>query len=186
MVPSAKLETLMDMTDQTFEKAKGHFVLALDHISKERWTDAERELETSLRLMPNRVSTRTNLCATLVKLKKFREARELIEETQAIDPLNPELNLNQGLLFSEEGRHEEALASYNRAIELKPDYAEAWSNRGVALGDLRRHEEALASYERAIELKPDYAEAWSNRGITLNDLQRHEDALASYDRAIAC
>jgi len=105
--------------------------------------------------MPNRVSTRTNLCATLVKLKKFREARELIEETLAIDPENPELNLNQGLLFSEDGRHEEALTSYDRSIALKPDYAEAWSDRGNALGDLRRHEEALVSYERSIELKPD-------------------------------
>jgi len=145
----------MDITDRDFESAKEHFVLALDHISRECWADAEKELKTSLELMPNRVSTRTNLCATLVKLKKFREARELIEETLAIDPENPELNLNQGLLFSEDGRHEEALTSYERAIELKPDYAEAWSNRGNALGDLRRHEEALVSYERSIELKPD-------------------------------
>ncbi|MBM3302583.1 MAG: glycosyltransferase family protein, partial [Deltaproteobacteria bacterium] len=70
------------------------------------------------------------------------------------------------------------------SIELKPDYAEAWSNRGNALNDLRHHEEALASCERAIELKPDSAEAWINRGVALGDLRRHEEALASYDRSI--
>jgi len=174
----------MNIKDPTFEKAKEHFVLALDHIAKERWADAEGELRASLKFMPSRVSTRTNLCATLIKLEKFREAMDLVKETLALDTKNPELSLNQGLLFSKEGQHEEALTSYERAIELKPDYAEAWSNRGVALNDLRHPEEALASYDRAIELKPDYAEAWSNRGVALNDLRRHEEALVSHDRAI--
>jgi tetratricopeptide (TPR) repeat protein len=64
-------------------------------------------------------------------------------------------------------RHGEALASYERAIELKPDYAVAWRNRGSALDDAKRHEEALASFERAIELKPDYAEAHWNKSLAL-------------------
>jgi len=145
----------MQESSLIFEKAKEHFLLALDHISRERWNDAEKELKTSLSFIPNRISTLTNLCATLIKLRKFREARELIKKTQAIDPENPELSLNQGLLFSEEGHHEEALVGCERAIELKPDYAEAWTNRGSALNALRRHEEALASYERAIALKSD-------------------------------
>jgi len=174
----------MDITDPTFEKAKEHFVFALDHISKERWDDAEKELKKSLNYLPNRVSTIINLCATLIKLKKFREASNLIERARTINPCNAELILNQGLLYAENKRYLEALASYEQAIELKPEYAEAWSNRGVALNDLRRHEEALASYEQAIELKPEYAEAWSNRGVALNDLRRHEEALASYERAI--
>ena len=54
-------------------------------------------------------------------------------------------------------RPAEALASYDRAIALKPDYAEAHNNRGNALRDLKRPEEALASYDRAIALKPDFA-----------------------------
>src|SRR5262249_29424109 len=80
---------------------------------------------------------------------------------------------------------EEALASCDKAIALKPDYAEAYNNRGNALNELRRLEEALASYDRAIAFKPDYAEAYYNRGNALNALKRHEEAVASYDRAIA-
>ena len=52
-------------------------------------------------------------------------------------------------------RFEDALASYDKAIALKPDYAEAYNNRGNALKDLKRFEEALASYDKAIALKPD-------------------------------
>ena len=61
-------------------------------------------------------------------------------------------------------RPAEALASYDMAIALKPDFAEAYSNRGNALWDLQRPVEALASYDKAIALKPDYAEAYDNRG----------------------
>jgi tetratricopeptide (TPR) repeat protein len=62
---------------------------------------------------------------------------------------------------------EEAIASYDKALEIKPDYHEAWNNRGNALGDLGRLEEAIASYDKALEIKPDYHEAWYNRGIAL-------------------
>jgi hypothetical protein len=75
--------------------------------------------------------------------------------------------------------------SYERAIALKPDYAEAYNNRGIALGALDRPADALQSYERAIALRPDYAEAFYNRGNALRELHRHRDAVQSYERAIA-
>jgi len=177
-------QTPMQESDSMFQKAKEHFLLALDHISKKSWDEAEKELQISLDYIPNRISTLTNLCATLIKQKKFQEASNLIKKARTIDPENVELILNHGLLLAEEKQYVEAVASYDRAIELKPDYAEAWSNRGIALNELKRHEEALASYERSIELNPDYAEAWSNRGNALNDLKRHEEALASHDRCL--
>ena len=57
-----------------------------------------------------------------------------------------------------------ALASYDRALTVRPDYAEALSNRGITLQELKRFEEALASYDRALTVRPDYAEALYNRG----------------------
>ncbi len=155
----------MQVSELIFKKAKEHFFLALNHILEENWIGAERELKISLQYVPNRVSTITNLCATLIKLKKVEEAGDLIEKALTLDPENSELLLNKGILFSEKKRYSDALASYERSIELKPDYAEAWNNRGVALNDLKRHDEALASYERSIELKPDYAEAIYNKAL---------------------
>jgi tetratricopeptide (TPR) repeat protein len=81
-------------------------------------------------------------------------------------------------------RYEEAIASYDKAVEIKPDYSDAWINRGNALAVLKRYEEASASYDKAIQFKPDDSEAWYNRGVALDDLKRYEEALASYDKAI--
>jgi len=53
------------------------------------------------------------------------------------------------------GRHEEALASYDRAIVLKPDYVEAYQGRGFSLLNRGRHEAAIASFDQAIALKAD-------------------------------
>jgi tetratricopeptide (TPR) repeat protein len=79
---------------------------------------------------------------------------------------------------------EEAIASYDQAIELKPDYASAWNNRGIALSSLGELEQAIASFDKAIELQPDYASAWYNRGIALSSLGELEQAIASFDKAI--
>ena len=78
---------------------------------------------------------------------------------------------NRGNALNAMGRHEEALASYERALALKPDYTEAHNNRGNALLDLNRPAEALADYELAIAHKP-FAFALVNRGSALHYLDR--------------
>jgi tetratricopeptide (TPR) repeat protein len=82
------------------------------------------------------------------------------------------------------GDFEGAIASWDKALEFKPDLHEAWYNRGVALGNLGRLEEARSSCDKALEIKPDLHEVWNNRGLALNDLGRLEDARSSYDKAL--
>ena len=67
-------------------------------------------------------------------------------------------------------RFEEALVSYDRALTLRPDFAEALLNRGASLHELERFDEALASYNRALTLRPNFAEAHNNLGNTFGRL----------------
>jgi tetratricopeptide (TPR) repeat protein len=68
------------------------------------------------------------------------------------------------------GRLDDAIVSFDRAIEFKPNYYEAWCSRGNVLDKLGRLDAAIASHDKAIEFKPNYHEAWNNRGITLDKL----------------
>ena len=61
---------------------------------------------------------------------------------------------NRGTALGDLKRSEEALASYDQAIALKPDYAEAHYNRGLAMMQLKRPEKALASCDQAIAMNP--------------------------------
>ena len=53
------------------------------------------------------------------------------------------------------GEIEESIASYRKAIEVKPDFADAYLNLGVVLNEKGEVEESIASYRKAIEVKPD-------------------------------
>ncbi len=87
--------------------------------------------------------------------------------------------------LKDERRFAEALAAFDSAIALKPDYAQAHNGRGIVLAYVDRPAEAVGSFDRAIALKPDYAEAHNNRALVLQDLGQFEEALSSLDRAIA-
>ncbi len=82
-------------------------------------------------------------------------------------------------------RLEEALASYDKALAIKPDYADALYNRGNTLKELGRGEEAVASYDKALAIRPNHADAYNNRGNALLQIRRPAEALASYDKALA-
>jgi tetratricopeptide (TPR) repeat protein len=60
--------------------------------------------------------------------------------------------------------YENAIRSYDRAIEINPNYAEAYLNRGIAYRNLKDYQNAIRSYDRAIEINPNDAEAYFNRG----------------------
>ncbi len=112
-------------------------------------------------------------------------AVELIGKATAINRKHPAAHLHMGNALLELQRNDEALASYERALKLKPDYAEALGNRGNVLLILKRADEALACHERALKLTPGDHELYNNRGNALQDLNRPEEAMASYQRALA-
>ena len=82
------------------------------------------------------------------------------------------------------GDYKGAIADYDSAIRLKPDYAGAYYNRGLAKGMLGQHFAAIADYDSAIRLKPDDANAYNNRGIVKSNLGQHFAAIADFDSAI--
>jgi predicted O-linked N-acetylglucosamine transferase (SPINDLY family) len=82
-------------------------------------------------------------------------------------------------------RYEDALASWDRALELAPDLAELHHNRGSALAVLKRHDEAVMSYAEALRLRPDFVQALHNQVAALSALGRYGEALGNCNRAVA-
>ncbi len=78
----------------------------------------------------------------------------------------------------------EAIANYTKAIELKPDYLNAYINRGIARDQLKLHADAISDYDTVIRLNPDDLIAHNNRGISKANLGRYDDAIKDYDKVI--
>ena len=60
------------------------------------------------------------------------------------------------------GEPKKALAAYNEALSLKPNYAEALNSKGNIFLKLGKLTAAIAAYNKALALKPNYAEANEN------------------------
>lgn len=82
------------------------------------------------------------------------------------------------------GQYDAAVAAYDQALQLQPDWAVAWGMRGRTLQLAKRYEDALKSVDRAIELQSDQVCFWIERGVILGELQRYEEAIAACDQAL--
>ena len=89
----------------------------------------------------------------------------------------------QGVLLGKQGKHEEAIAFFERAIKLDPNYATARHNKGVSLHTLGRYREAIECFDQAISLMPGYASAWLNRGNALAAMGELDEAVACFEEA---
>ena len=91
---------------------------------------------------------------------------------------------NYGGILKTQGRLQEAESSLRKAIELKPDFADAHNNLGIILKTQCKLQEAESSLRKAIELKPDDAMAYSNLGSVLRDLGKLQEAEIFCTKAI--
>jgi len=91
----------------------------------------------------------------------------------------------RGVHAEGEGRLEEAVRAYEKALSIEGPGPEICFNLGNALYALGRKSEAAARFREAAALEPDYGEAWNNLGNVLADLGRAEEATEAYRRALA-
>ncbi len=94
-----------------------------------------------------------------------------------------ELNSRAQLLDSQ-GKWEESVQLYTRAVELYPEFLAALYNLGVALTKLSRLDEARQRLTAAIRLKPDFAAAYAARGDAHFAAGDYRAAVDDYSMAI--
>ena len=124
---------------------------------------------------------------SLITLYQQGQLEQALEQGEALVSQFPNIPLIHnilGVVNAGLGKSEEAVASHIKAIQLKPDYVDAYSNLGIILRFLGKYEEAITSYSKAIQLSPDNADTHYNLGIALKELGRYEEAIASYTKAI--
>ena len=89
-----------------------------------------------------------------------------------------------GLTFSQQGRTDEAIAHFQKALEIKPDYVDARNNLGIALSQKGRADEAIEQYTKALALDPKYAQAHYNLANVLLAKGRLDEAMVHFQKAL--
>ncbi len=111
---------------------------------------------------------------------QYDHALEWLTRAIRQDP-RPEFLSSLGRLLQRQGRHEDALKAFDKAVQLRPGDADLWKDLGGALAELRRTDEALLTFQHALKLKPDHPDAAYRCGFLLRELGKPEEALPYLD-----
>src|SRR5580658_8634783 len=125
--------------------------------------------------------------ATWSRNEAYHSEDRIWSDTVAKRPGNEAAHNNLGKALAKmPGRENEAIAQFEEAARLKPDFSEAHYNLGAAwLKVPGRMNDAVAQFEDAIRLNPDFVAAHINLGAALARLPgRLNDAIAQYREAI--
>ena len=122
------------------------------------------------------------------ELKIAPETSQKKEEQKKYIALTNELNavdwFDRGSSLIVSGQFQDAITAFNKAIELNPEYARAYSVRGFAYAKTDQPQKGIKDCDKAIELKPNYAEAYINRGFAYYKSRYYDQAIKDVDRAI--
>jgi tetratricopeptide (TPR) repeat protein len=99
--------------------------------------------------------------------------------------LSPEFFVHRGNLHHRAGRYVEALADFDRALELDPRNPFAFLLRGGTRRAKGNTAGAVSDFSRAIELNPRVADAFLGRGLARLSLGQADEARQDFARAVA-
>ena len=116
---------------------------------------------------------------------QIQEALETIEALSKDFPNNPLLLNISGVCYAGLSLMDDAVKSYEKAVAIKPDYADAHFNLGNILRDLGELDGAIKSFVKTIEIMPEYDEAQYNLGVTLQELGQLDEAIEQYEKALS-
>lgn len=159
---------------------------ALHLQEQERYDEAAAVFQQMLALNPYDGAALFSLgLLTFRHFKNPTAALPLAETGVTIAPDYAPMHALRANILHELGHLEAALACYNRAVELDPNYVTGLINSSVLQQQLSRHHEALASLQRVLELEPNNTLALANCGTLLTEFKRNEEAIGLFKRLLA-
>jgi tetratricopeptide (TPR) repeat protein len=114
---------------------------------------------------------------------KKASAVSVAEATQKI-PKEAQKAFNQGLKFKDERKFEEALANFNRAVNLFPEYFQALAERGDLYVSHHQLAEAAADFQSALKINAQYGHALRGGGYCKLEKKDFAGAAHDFEQAI--
>lgn len=107
----------------------------------------------------------------------------LVFLSTAVMGQNPKKFYKAGTEFIETANFEDAIAQFSKAIELDPDYINAYVARASAYENVGKFQEASEDYNRALVFKPKETDVWYRLGVAYNKLNKYDEALLALNKA---
>lgn len=112
----------------------------------------------------------------LERTGKTSEAVEMLTRAGGLDPKNPAIFNNRGIILARKNEIDPAIDDFTKALQLNPDDAVIFNNRGLAYRQKGDSERAMEDFNKALALDANYVEALFNRGNLLFQAGQVNDA----------
>jgi tetratricopeptide (TPR) repeat protein len=118
----------------------------------------------------------------LMARKMYREAADVYAEGAQ----NSAVLANKlGIAYHQMLAFDQAKKNYERAIHLKPDYAEAINNLGTVYYAKKQYRRSVSYYRRALKITPNSASIYSNLGTAQFSRKKYKEAFDAYQTALS-
>lgn len=142
--------------------------------------EAAQHYRQALTVQPDFFEALGNLGTVLQQQGKLEEAEQCYRKALAIQA-DARGHFNLGTVLYGLGRHREAVVEFQEAVNLEPQFAEAWNSLGETLRDRGEMKEAVRCYERALAAQPEHGRAQYNLGETLCLAGRLHEAIPYFE-----
>jgi len=136
---------------------------------------AQLNAQKALELGQNLAVSHLAYSAIYVMRDVYEEAEKELLEAEMLDPKDPLLYAIRGQLLYKQGKPDEALKDFNRAIELDSDLTMAYYQSALILKEKEEYAEALARVNQALVISPSHYGAMKLKG-ELESLKPEEEA----------
>jgi tetratricopeptide (TPR) repeat protein len=166
---------------ESFEFGRNYLSYGANFFQRGFFEQAAASFQSALHDDPASAEACYGLGSAYLSLERTVEARETFESATKLKASYPDTLANVwnnlGLLATREGRTEDALRLFQRALQESPEHSIALINLGNAYRALKRWDEAGKAFERVLAINPDDAEA--NYGLGMVFAQADDTARAS-------
>jgi tetratricopeptide (TPR) repeat protein len=151
----------------------------LGHMRAGRYLDAQICCQQAIALDSAHADTLHLMGLLSLHAKQHDQAVEWISRAIRRDP-KPAYLTSLGTTLLDQGRQEEALQVFDKAVQLKPDDADLWRDLGNVLVEAGRSGDAILTFQQAIKLNPRHWEAANRVAFLLYSAQRFEESVACF------
>jgi tetratricopeptide (TPR) repeat protein len=103
---------------------------------------------------------------------------------RSVDPIHAQESYDAGVRLAKIARYPQAILAFDRAVQLKSDYSEAYMMRGRALFADNQTEQASRDFTKVIELRPNDPQPLVERGLVYVEMHDYQTAIRDADKAI--
>jgi tetratricopeptide (TPR) repeat protein len=115
---------------------------------------------------------------------RSRQAFKQNLEAATLNPADASAHYQLGLIYQKRGEQNEAVASFQRAVEIDPREVDAHYQLGRIARQQGRLNEAIRHFEQVVQLDPSHSqnEIWRETGLVYYDAGQFQDALEMFDK----